>query len=257
MLTINLIQSDLKWEDKAANLKMLEQKIAMLPGDSHIAILPETFSTGFSMRPQDLAETMEGTTVEWMRAIAVKYRKIITGSIIVEDEGHYYNRLIWMQPNGTAYHYDKRHLFGYGGEDEHFSPGDKRLIVQVNGWKICPMICYDLRFPVWARQSKDAIYDMLIYVANWPQKRNIAWKTLLQARAIENQCYVIGVNRVGNDGKSNYHSGDSSIIDPMGSILWQQADKEAVFTHTFHKEELEKVRAELPFLNDADKFAIL
>jgi len=257
MLTISLIQSDLKWEDKAANLYMLEQKIAMLSKDSHIAILPEMFSTGFSMRPHVLAEPMDGDTVSWMRAAAAKYRKIIAGSIMVEEHGHYYNRLIWMQPNGVSYHYDKRHLFGYGGEDEHFSAGDKRVIVQVNGWKICLLICYDLRFPVWARQNREQVYDMQIYVANWPQRRNVAWKTLLQARAIENQCYVLGVNRIGNDANDNYHSGDSSIIDPLGNILWQQADEEAIFTYTFQKKDLEMVRTQLPFLNDADKFVIL
>jgi len=256
MLTISLIQSNLSWEDKTTNLRMFEKKIAALPRESHVAILPETFSTGFSMRPQALAETMDGQTAQWMRAIASKYRKIITGSIIIEDSDRYYNRLIWMQPDKMAYYYDKRHLFGYGGEDEHFSPGHKRLIVQVNGWKICPLICYDLRFPVWARQDKDAPYDLLVYVANWPERRNVAWKTLLQARAIENQCYTIGVNRVGNDGNANYHSGDSSLIDPMGNIIWRQADEEASFTYTLRKEELGKVRQQLPFLNDADKFII-
>jgi len=256
MLTVSLIQSNLSWENKQANLRMFEEKIAELPKESHVVLLPETFSTGFSMRPEVLAETMEGETLAWMKTVAAKYRKIIAGSIIIEDGGHYYNRLIWMQPNGIAHHYDKRHLFGYGGEDQHFSPGDKRLIVQVNGWKICLMTCYDLRFPVWARQSRDTLYDILVYVANWPQKRNIAWKTLLQARAIENQCYAIGVNRVGIDGKDNYHSGDSSFIDPMGNILWQYSDAEAVFTYSFQKENLEEVRQHLPFLQDADNFII-
>lgn len=256
-VTISLIQSDLFWEDKAKNLQQFEEKIAGLPKETHVVVLPEMFSTGFSMKPKELAEAMDGSTMQWLRSTAIRYRKIITGSIIIEEEGNYYNRLIWMLPNGTFYYYDKRHLFGYAGEDKHYTPGDKRLIVQVNGWKICLQVCYDLRFPVWSRQTADAPYDMLIYVANWPERRSLPWKALLQARAIENQSYVLGVNRVGNDGNDIYHSGDSSIIDPLGNIVWQQANEEAVFTYTFHKEELQKIRDQFPFLDDADKFMIL
>ena len=261
-LTISLIQSDLYWEDKVRNLQQFEAKIATLPGDSQVAVLPEMFSTGFSMRPEVLAEKMDGPTMAWLKKTAKDNRKIITGSLIIEEEGKYYNRLIWMLPNGTFYHYDKRHLFAYAGEDNHYSAGDKRLIVQVNGWKICLQVCYDLRFPVWARQkttpgSTEGLYDILVYVANWPQRRNLPWKTLLQARAIENQAYVIGLNRVGNDGNDIYHSGDSSLIDPLGNIIWQQSDDETIFTYTFIKEDLENVRGQFPFLNDADPFMIL
>ena len=261
-LTISLIQSDLYWEDKARNLQQFETKIASLPGDSQVAVLPEMFSTGFSMRPEVFAEKMDGPTMAWLQQTARANRKIITGSLIIEEGGKYFNRLIWMLPNGTFYHYDKRHLFAYAGENDHYHAGDKRLIVQVNGWKIGLQVCYDLRFPVWARQkaatdSTDGLYDILLYVANWPQRRNLPWKTLLQARAIENQAYVIGVNRVGNDGNEIYHSGDSSLIDPLGNIIWQQADEESIFTYTFIKEDLEKVREQFPFLNDADPFMIL
>jgi omega-amidase len=263
-LTISLIQSHLYWENKEQNLQHFDKHIASVPGETHVVVLPEMFSTGFSMKPEMLAEHMEGNTMQWLRDTSRKYRKIITGSIIIEEGGKYYNRLIWMMPNGHFYHYDKRHLFGYAGEDRHYSGGDKKLIVQVNGWKICLQVCYDLRFPVWARQAPykegqetDGLYDILIYVANWPERRNIPWKVLLQARAIENQCYVAGVNRVGADGNDIYHSGDSSLIDPLGNILWQQADEEMIYTHTFHKEDLEKVRRQFPFLHDADQFIIL
>ncbi len=261
-LTISLIQSNLYWEDKERNLRQFETKIAGLPGDSQVAVLPEMFSTGFSMRPEALAEKMDGPTMAWLKKTARDNRKIITGSMIIEEEGRYYNRLIWMLPNGTFYHYDKRHLFAYAGENDHYHAGDKRLIVQVNGWKLCLQVCYDLRFPVWARQKTnpgdtEGLYDILLYVANWPQRRSLPWKTLLQARAIENQAYVIGLNRVGNDGNDIYHSGDSSLIDPLGNIIWQQAEDESIFTYTFIKEDLEKVREQFPFLNDADPFMIL
>jgi omega-amidase len=262
-LTISLIQSDISWENKDLNLQHFTEVIAGLPAMSQVVLLPETFSTGFSMRPELWAETMEGATLHWLRDTAARFRKIITGSIIIEEDGKYYNRLIWMQPDGTHYHYDKRHLFAYGGEQEYFSAGERRMIVQVNGWKICPLICYDLRFPVWARQKpladkdENDWYDILIYVANWPQRRSVPWKTLLQARAIENQCYVLGVNRIGNDGNGMYHSGDSSLIDPVGNIIWQESDKAAVYTHTFHKEELIQTRKQFPFLKDADSFILL
>jgi omega-amidase len=257
MINVSLVQSNLFWEDKESNLEHLEQKIAKLPSEAHIVVLPEMFSTGFSMRTKDLAEPMDGATIDWMRRMAMNHRKIITGSLIIHEADQYFNRLVWMMPNGQYYHYDKRHLFGYAGESQHYTAGSKRLIVQVNGWKICLQICYDLRFPVWARNTADTRYDMLIYVANWPERRNLAWKTLLQARAIENQCYVVAVNRIGNDGNDIYHSGDSSVIDPLGNVLWQQAHEEVEYTHTFHKENLMHVRNQFPFLEDADRFVIV
>jgi omega-amidase len=262
-LTVSLIQSNLFWEDKAKNLEQFSAKFDALPKEAQVVFLPEMFSTGFSMKPEELAETMDGPTVQWMKEMSRKHRKIITGSIIIEEDGHYYNRLIWMLPNGQSYHYDKRHLFGFAGEDQHYTAGEKRLIVQVNGWKICLMVCYDLRFPVWARQKplsdsdEGPAYDVLVYVANWPQRRSHPWKTLLQARAIENQSYVVGVNRVGDDGNGIYHSGDSMLVNPVGEIIWQQADDEAVFTFTLQPESLKEVRDRFPFLNDADNFMLL
>jgi predicted amidohydrolase len=261
-LTLTLIQPALHWEDKEANLAMLEGKINAISEKTEIVILPEMFSTGFSMRPEVLAEKMDGPTVSWMRRISQQKRIVLTGSVIIEEEGKYYNRLIWMLPTGDYGCYDKRHLFGYAGEHEHYSSGQKRLIASVKGWKINLLVCYDLRFPVWARQSPEGAgadgpeYDLLIYVANWPERRSLAWKTLLQARAIENQCFVAGVNRVGEDGNGIPHSGDSMVIDPLGEILFHQQHEEAVFTITLQKEKLEEVRTRFPFWKDGDAFII-
>ena len=260
-LTITIIQADLVWENKTANLAMLTQKIKNREGPTELVILPEMFSTGFSMNPTAFAENMHGTTVEWMRALAASEKIILTGSIIIEENNNFYNRLIWMLPTGQFGYYDKRHLFGFAKENEHYTAGNKRLIAQAKGWKINLQVCYDLRFPVWSRQAKNkentAEYDLLIYVANWPEQRSHAWKTLLCARAIENQCYVVGVNRVGNDGNNIYHSGNSLVIDPTGLVLYHKADVEDVFSITLQKELLQAVRQKFPFLKDADEFVII
>jgi omega-amidase len=243
-LTITTIQTALHWEDKTANLQMLEEKI----------------------------RGIKGKTVQWMKRIAAEMRIILTGSVIIKEpapfalEGAvsevYYNRLVWVLPNGQYGVYDKRHRFGFAGEDEHYTAGTKRLIASVKGWKINLLVCYDLRFPVWARQVNkgnggEAEYDVLIYVANWPERRSHSWKTLLLARAIENQCYVVGVNRVGNDGNNIHHSGDSMIIDPLGEVLYTKKDEEDVFTITLEKSHLQTIREKLPFLKDADEFQII
>lgn len=269
-LTITTIQTSLHWEDKKANFQMLEEKIFGIKEKTELVVLPEMFSTGFSMKPELLAETMDGESVQWMKRIAAEKKVILTGSLIIEEEQHYYNRLIWMLPNGQYGVYDKRHRFAFAGEDKHYTAGHKRLIASVKGWKINLQVCYDLRFPVWARQTSSPTpspqaekgetapeYDILIYVANWPERRSHAWKTLLQARAIENQCYVVGVNRVGNDGNEIYHSGDSMVIDPLGEILYHKKDAEDVHTITLQKDKLDEVRTKLPFLRDADDFMIL
>jgi omega-amidase len=268
-LTITLIQSNLHWEDKKANLDMLSAKIDSIKEKTEVVVLPEMFSTGFSMNTECLAEAMNGETLQWMKKTAAAKNIILTGSIIIEDtpenskEGKkYFNRLIWMLPNGEYGYYDKRHLFAYGSEDLHYCPGNKRLIASVKGWKINLLVCYDLRFPVWSRQSsgpgkdKWPEYDLLVYVANWPQRRNHAWKTLLQARAIENQSYVVGVNRVGEDGAGIFYNGDSTIIDPLGSILYEKENEEDIFTYTLQKEKLSEVREKFPFWKDADLFNI-
>ncbi|MDQ6762497.1 MAG: amidohydrolase [Bacteroidota bacterium] len=271
-ITISIIQTNLHWEDKNANLDMLSKKIESITEKTEVVILPEMFSTGFSMKPESLAEKMDGETISWMKRIAAEKKIILTGSVMIDpsteaqdpsipiaigtQDKKYYNRLIWMLPNGEYGIYDKRHLFAYGNEHTHYSPGNKRLIASVKGWKINLQVCYDLRFPVWARQAAEMEYDILIYVANWPEKRSLAWKTLLQARAIENQCYVIGVNRVGQDGNDIHYSGDSMIIDAQGEILYQKKNEEDIFTYTLQKEKIIQVREKYPFWKDADSFII-
>lgn len=273
-LTITLIQTKLHWEDRQANLSMLEEKINNIREKTEIIILPEMFSTGFSMNAEQLAETMDGTAIAWMKKIAAQKKIIICGSLMVKEDERFFNRLIWMLPNGEYGCYNKRHLFAYGDEDKHYTPGNKRLIASVKGWKINLQVCYDLRFPVWARQNlldsarrkeesgstsltASLEYDLLIYVANWPERRINAWKTLLNARAIENQCYVVGVNRVGNDGNNIYHSGDSMVINALGEILYHKAHGEDIFTITLQKNSLEEIRNKFPFWKDADKFMII
>ena len=258
-LTITGIQTDLFWEDKKANLEMLEKKINSVKEKTEIIVLPEMFSTGFSMQPEKLAETMEGETVQWMKRLAAEKKIILTGSVIIEEEGNYYNRLIWMLPNGQYGVYDKRHRFAYAGEDEHYTAGTKRLIASVKGWKINLLVCYDLRFPVWTRQAteNDLEYDVLIYVANWPEPRIHAWKTLLTARAIENQCYVVGINRTGNDGKGIHYTGESMIIDATGHALYHKKEEEDIFTISLDRDHLNSVREKFPFWKDADKFQII
>ena len=268
-LTLSIIQTNLHWEDKEANMRMLEDKFRNLQDSTEIIVLPEMFSTGFSMQPQLLAESMEGETIQWMKSMAAEHRVILAGSIIIEEQQKFYNRFIWMLPNGQYGYYDKRHRFGFAGEDQHYTAGNKRVIASAKGWKINLQVCYDLRFPVWSRQKPTLQpnppgeekpltleYDLLIYVANWPQRRSHAWKTLLCARAIENQCYVVGVNRVGKDGNDIYHSGNSMVIDPLGEVLYHMADEEDIFTITLQKEHLETVRNKFPFWKDADDFNI-
>lgn len=255
-LTVTLVQTNLYWENKKENLEMLAKKIESIKQKTELVILPEMFSTGFSMKPAILAEDMNGETVNRMRKISSEKKIILAGSIIIKQNGNYFNRLIWMLPNGEYGFYDKRHLFAYGDEHTHYTPGNKRLIASVKGWKINLQVCYDLRFPVWGRQKDYNEYDVLIYVANWPEKRYVAWKTLLQARAIENQCYVIGVNRVGEDGNGINYTGGSTIVDALGEILYQKCNEEDVFTYTLEKEKLNKIREKFPFWKDADSFTI-
>lgn len=259
-LTITTIQSDIFWENKEANLKMFEEKIASINEQTEVVILPEMFSTGFIQEPEQLAESMDGATLQWMKNISYKRKTVLTGSIVIKENNNYFNRLIWMLPNGQFGFYDKRHLFSYGNEHLHFTSGSKRLIASVKGWKINLQICYDLRFPVWARQqinNNEPEYDLLINIASWPERRSNAWKTLLQARSIENQCYVIGVNRTGVDGNHIPYNGNTSVIDPLGNILYRKENAEDIFTITLKKENLEQIRDKYPFLNDADDFKIV
>lgn len=256
-LTFSIIQSSLFWEDKEANLRMFSQKINEITASTQIIVLPEMFSTGFSMRPEIFAEDMNGTEIQWMKKIAKSRKVIVTGSVMIKENDDYVNRLIWMLPNETYGYYDKRHCFAYAKENLHYTPGKRKLLAQVNKFKINTQICYDLRFPVWARQEKNNEYDVLLYVANWPARRSYAWKSLLIARAIENQCYVIAVNRVGIDGNGIEHNGCSMIVDPLGEIIYLKENVEDVFTYTIFKEKISEIRTKFPFLSDADSFNII
>ncbi len=247
-LTVTIIQKDLLWEDPAANRQALETMILSDTSSSQLIVLPEMFTTGFSMKPKLLAEKMNGLTSQWMQNLAHKTNKTITGSLIIEEGGHYYNRLLWTAPNQPHQSYDKRHLFSYGNENEHYTPGKKILETQINNWKIRPLICYDLRFPVWSRNTTD--YDILIYVANWPERRIAHWRSLLIARAIENQCFVIATNRVGTDGNGIYHNGNSMIISPKGQVLLEVTDCECIESITLFRNNLDQYRSDFPALKD-------
>lgn len=254
-LRASIIQTHLVWENKLANLEHFEQYLKPLKGKTDLIILPEMFTTGFSMNPGILAETMDGPTMNWLSANSKKTEAVITGSFIAKENNQYYNRLVWMQPDGKYYTYDKRHLFTLAKEHEYYSPGTRRLIVELKGWKIHPLICYDLRFPVWSRNVEG--YDLLIYMANWPEMRSNAWKTLLIGRAIENQSYTIGVNRIGDDANNLHYTGDSSLIDYGGKLLYQATDVADVFTVELAKAPQDKFRSKLAFLADRDTFSIL
>ena len=258
-LSISIVQHNIIWEDKAANLESLESKINAIK-KTELVVLPEMFSTGFTMDPAPNAETMEGPTVHWMLKLAQTKKIALAGSIIIEENGNYYNRLILALPNGKTGTYDKRHLFAFAGENEQYTAGEKRFITSINGIKINLQICYDIRFPVWARQHQrenEPEYDVLINIANWPQKRSYHWKTLLTARAIENQCYVVGVNRTGVDGNGHHYNGQSRIINPLGNTVYAANIMEDVFTYTITKAEIDSIRNDFPFLKDADDFSII
>lgn len=255
-LKITVFQGYLFWENIDRNLQNISIRLSGLREKTNLVILPEMFTTGFTMRADVLAELMNGKTMKWMHNTAVEYNCVITGSIIIKENDKFYNRLIWMRPDGTYECYDKRHLFALGKEHETYTPGDKKLLVELKGWNICPMICYDLRFPVWQR-NVNGEYDLLVVVANWPERRIAHWRALISARAIENQAYVIGVNRVGHDGNEVYHSGDSTCIDPNGNVVYYKRDEEDMYTFTINPDEVKKTRRALPFLKDADGFKLV
>ncbi|MCJ8211160.1 amidohydrolase [Mucilaginibacter sp. RS28] len=255
-LKITTFQGYLFWENVDKNLQNLNLKLSNIREKTDLIILPEMFNSGFTMNAPDLAEPMNGKTMQWMAQTAEKFQAVVTGSLIIKEDGNYFNRLIWMRPDGTFEHYDKRHLFTLAKEQDTYTAGEDKLIVDLKGWRVRPAICYDLRFPVWLRNAPEA-YDLLIVVANWPEKRSLHWRTLIPARAIENLSYVIGVNRVGHDGNEVYHSGDSTCIDPSGNVVYYKRDEEDVYTFTIYPEEVHKARRYFPFLKDADRFEIL
>lgn len=254
-LNIALIQADLYWENSNQNLEHFAEKIAKINSKVDLFILPEMFSTGFSMNAEKLAEPPNGLTLKWMQRIANEKSAAITGSVIIEEDGKYFNRLYFVFPDSTYKVYDKHHTFTLAKENETYTAGKERLIVEYKGWKICPLICYDLRFPVWARNTVD--YDLLIYVANWPKTRIQAWDTLLQARAIENMTYCAGVNRTGLDGNNYEYTGHSAVYDSLGQAMFDH-ELEAEFTKviTLDKDHLTETRSKLKFLQDRDKFTL-
>ena len=254
-LKIALLQADLVWQNATQNRKQFSKKINSIREHVDLIVLPEMFTTGFSMQPQKIAENMQGETVKWMQQLASEKDAAIVGSIIIFEDNKYYNRFLFVHPSGEINQYDKRHLFTLAREDDAYTSGNKKLIVNYNGWKICPLICYDLRFPVWARNTED--YDALLYVANWPKPRIAAWDTLLKARSIENMCYSIGVNRVGIDANKLEYSGHSVAYDCLGKKLTHiKTNQEDMAIVTLSKKHIKDVRAKLNFLNDKDSFKI-
>jgi omega-amidase len=269
-MKITIVQSKIFWEDRTANLKHFEHLISKIKSRTDLIVLPEMFTTGFTMNPEMQAEKANTVTLDWMKKMAKKKSCAVMGSVSTTEGKKHFNRLYYVESTGKFSTYDKRHLFRMAKEDEHYSAGKKKLIVQNKDWNICTMICYDLRFPVWSRnkyksgkskgksQDHKWDYDVLIYVANWPQVRAHPWKQLLVARAIENQCYVVGVNRIGKDGNGFDHSGDSMVVDPRGNIISQtKAGKESVETLELNRIELEKFRKVFPVGMDADEFKLL
>lgn len=255
-LKLALVQHDPVWEDKAANLEMIREMIMNHPDRSDLIILPEMFSTGFTMNVEEMAEPHNGDTLQWMKGIAVARKAAVCGSFIVEEDGHYYNRFTFMDPSGGFAHYDKRHLFTLGNEEQYFSPGQELVEVEYEGWTISLQICYDLRFPVWCRNSPAAPFDLQIFVASWPERRIGAWDTLLQARAIENQAYVAAANRIGEDGNGFKHVGHSQVVDPMGEVVAKTESEATILTASLSAEKLQAFREKLPFLGDMDEFGI-
>lgn len=251
-LIITLVQPNIIWENREANLKKYSVMLRGV-GQTNLVVLPEMFTTGFSMNPEKLKETMEGPSVQWMKSLAKEKNTAVAGSLIIEEKGKSFNRLLWVFPNGKVEFYDKRHLFTMSGEHLHYSSGNKKLVVEYLGWRFCPLICYDLRFPVWSRNTEN--YDVLLYVANWPSPRHHVWKNLLIARAIENQSYCIGVNRVGADGTGNGYAGDSALVDSKG-IATFLSEKEQVKSFEISLNELHRFRKKFPVLEDKDRFQI-
>lgn len=253
-IRISIVQVDIVWEDKQENLRLLHEKLQSLRGTTEIVVLPEMFSTGFSMQSNILAESNTGTTITTLKQWAYQFQLAICGSFIATDNGQFYNRAFFLTPDGEDYYYDKRHLFRMGREAEHFSAGNKQLIIPYQGWNICLLVCYDLRFPIWSRNVNNQ-YDLLIYVANWPVPRRLVWDTLLRARALENQCYVCGVNRIGIDGYHLNYNGGSIVYAATGEEVVSLPDAtEGISTATLNLTTLNQFRKKFPVWKDADEF---
>ncbi len=253
-MKIELIQTSLFWENPMENRSHLVQKINGFMEEVDLIVLPEMFSSGFTMNPKAVSETMQGETVSWLQHLAKAKNCAITGSLVIEENGNYYNRLVFVFPNGDIKTYDKRHLFSLAGEDKFYAAGTEKLIVEYKGFKICPLICYDLRFPVFSRNAEN--YDVLLYVANWPKPRINAWDILLKARAVENMCYSIGVNRIGTDNNNLEYVGHSQAVDFLGNYLLEPQETDGIFIVSLDKEKLIETRSKLAFLDDKDNFEI-
>jgi len=257
-LTVTLVQPNLHWHQPAANRAMLTDLLNSAldsVGLTNLIVLPEMFTTGFTMDARAQAEPTDGPTLDWMREQAAHHQAVLTGSVLVNEDKLFYNRLLWVRPDGSYTSYDKRHLFRLAGEHEVFTAGSQRLVEEWCGWRIMPLVCYDLRFPVWSRNDPARPYDLLLYVANWPQPRIEAWNMLLRARAIENVSYVVGANRVGSDGVSQAYPGQSAILDMQGNYLAQAGNMNTVLTRTLQAQPLQEFRQNMPFLLDADAFS--
>ena len=251
-----LIQADLVWENPKQNKSNFTRKIENIFEEVDLIVLPEMFTTGFTMNAEKVAESMNGETVGWMQAMAKKTNVAIVGSLVIKENDNYYNRLLFIEPSGHISIYNKRHTFALVGEDKIYTAGTEKIIINYKGWKICPLICYDLRFPVWSRNTED--YDVLLYVANWPKPRVSAWDALLKARAIENMSYCIGVNRVGIDGVKSHYSGHSACYDVLGNEITSfEASKEETKIITLEKRHIEAYRNKLKFLDDRDRFNLI
>jgi predicted amidohydrolase len=253
-MKIALIQTSLIWENPIENRSHLAQKITGFMEDVDLIVLPEMFSSGFTMNPKAVAETMQGETVSWLQHLAKAKDCAITGSLVIEENGNYYNRLVFVFPTGEIKTYDKRHLFSLAGENEFYAAGKEKLVLEYKGYKICPLICYDLRFPVFSRNVEN--YDVLLYVANWPKPRVNAWDILLKARSVENMCYTIGVNRIGKDHNHHEYVGHTQVIDFMGEYVLEPQEADAVFIVELNKAKLLETRKKLAFLNDKDNFQL-
>ncbi|MFP5134468.1 amidohydrolase [Bacteroides salyersiae] len=255
-LKISIVQTDIAWENKQENLRMLREKLHALRGTTEIVVLPEMFSTGFTMKSRELAEPVSGITVRILKELAADFQLALCGSFICSERSNYYNRAFFITPEGEEFYYDKRHLFRMGNEAEYFSSGNNKLIISYRGWNICLLVCYDLRFPVWSRNVNNE-YDLLIYVASWPQARRLAWDTLLCARALENMCYVCGVNRIGVDGNKLIYNGGSVVFSAKGEVLASVPDgEEGIETVSLSLISLQQLRDKFPVWKDADAFRL-
>ena len=253
-ITVALIQTVQAWEDKAANFKHFEPLIREA-SSADLIVLPEMFSTGFSMNSAPLAEPVSGETVTWLQDMSNASGSVLTGSFIAEENGQYFNRGFWVAPDALPDFYDKRHLFRMSGEHEHYSPGSAFKVFSLHTCRVCLQICYDLRFPAFSRNKKNS-YDLLVFVANWPAARRTQWRALLQARAIENQCIVVGVNRVGSDGNGTQYSGDSLLVNPEGEVLIDARDHDGIFTQEIDLASIRAYRERFPAWRDQDQFSI-